>query len=88
MKDEKIKSLEREIELLKEIIRLKDLQPITYIPYYPQPVIPQPVSPWAQPWPNYPQPYIGDWPLYPTITCSPGTIVGYYKFRKSLSPDT
>jgi len=63
--DEKIKALEREIELLKEIIRLKDCQKTTYIPYYPQPVIPQPTYPipWNQPWGDYRQPYIGDWPF-------------------------
>ena len=67
---EKIKFLEKEIELLKEIIRLKDenklasppvIIPQPY-PVYP-PIQPTPINPLVQPWPNYPPSYTGDWPF-------------------------
>lgn len=61
---EKIKSLEREIELLKQIIELKDklLAAPSTIHYYPS----YPNYPSINPFPN---PYNPSWPLYPTITC-------------------
>jgi hypothetical protein len=65
-KDEKIKLLEREIELLNEIIRLKDCKSVEFVPSYPQPTYPLPGT---TTWPNYPQPYIGDWPTQTTFTC-------------------
>ena len=67
--NEKIKMLEREVELLKEIIKLKDSQKVIYIPYCPQPAYPvRPIYP--LPWPNYPQPYIGDMPwTIQTVIC-------------------
>ena len=71
-----MKDLEKEIELLeKKVALLKELRQleltptrIEYVPVYP--VSPAPINPWQTPWPNYPQPYIGDWPGSITVvTC-------------------
>lgn len=72
--DKNIESLQREIELLREIINLKDQlamkdRPvIEQVPVFIPLTVPFPVTP--QPWPNYPRPYVGDWPIGQTIiTC-------------------
>ena len=76
VKDERIRALEREVELLKEIATLKEAardREIVFVPQY----IPQPIQwvppQWLQPYPNWPAPYVGDVPGWPSITGSSGT---------------
>lgn len=61
---EEVELLERKVKLLRELQGMEQQfvpNRITYVPIYP-------VQPTA-PWPNYPQPYIGDWPFYSPATC-------------------
>ena len=67
---EKIACLEREIELLKEIVRLREeanklAQPV----YIPQPYL-------VNPWPVYPQVWYGVSPFFGTSPSSYGTGTG------------
>uniref|UniRef100_A0A6M3KVW0 Uncharacterized protein n=1 Tax=viral metagenome TaxID=1070528 RepID=A0A6M3KVW0_9ZZZZ len=71
---EKIKSLEREVELLEKIIELQWVSNPNYIYVYPlYPVYPQPYVP-----PPYVQPYIPITPYYGTTTGAGGMVGGYH----------
>ncbi len=71
----RIEKLQKEIELTRELIELRKqlAQPMIIMP----PVIVTPFVPPVpvQPWPGYPNPYIGDWPS-PYIVTN-GTISEY-----------
>ena len=68
LKDE-IAALKARIEMLEKhpMIIAVPLQPFVITPNAPAP--PPPVNPW----PGYPAPYIGDWPLTPNVTCTATT---------------
>jgi hypothetical protein len=66
----RIKKLEADIALANARIAALEARPISILGPY---IVPQPASEPVRPWPGpYPNPYIGDSPLSPPITCSGG----------------
>ena len=66
---EKIKLLEKQIELLEKVVELQKMAPITVIPIVTREIYPS--------YPSYPQPWVAPYygtgvplPELPTITCS------------------
>ena len=77
VKDERIRALEREVVLLKEIATLKEAARVNDDIFnkildnlklmHPSQYIPQTIQ-WVPPqtyprWPGWPNPYVGDWPI-------------------------
>lgn len=85
---QKIKKLEAEIEDLKRRMQQQEMRPIGILaPFVIYPTKPASVDiPPADPWPGYPRPYVGDWPvLPPPVTISSGTMMGAADIGKASS---